>query len=160
MNPYHDNVYSRSVTRKIGGSRRWEISILLTAYSFVREQRENDSTFPPKRRKGAGGRGAWQRFKMPRNGACGRHFARPTSNANFSVIKSRETRIQRREAGRKCYSWKIFCPRRSFAHFCANLEMLLESGRILGQNWIVSLSRSFLSLSSDSSILWLRQNVD
>lgn len=94
------------------------------AYSFVRE---NDSTFASK--------------KMPCNGS--RHFAHIS---NFSVTKLREARFQRREAGRKCCSWKTFvlaAALRIFARICKPLEMLLEYGHILDVFFFFFLLLSF-----------------
>lgn len=115
--------YSRSMMRD--NEKNWRIEAMKNfdiAYSFVRE---NDSTFASK--------------KMPCNGS--RHFA-PISN--FSVTKWREARFQRREAGRKCCSWKTFvlaAALRIFARICKPLEMLLEIF------WTYSPFSSFLFLS-------------
>lgn len=94
------------------------------AYSFVRE---NDSTFASK--------------KMPCNGS--RHFA-PISN--FSVTKLREARFQRREAGRKCCSWKTFVLAAALRIFAQSANLWRCSSRA-NVFWTYSPFSSFLFLS-------------
>ena len=115
--------YSRSMVRDNEKNRRIEaMRNFDIAYSFVRE---NDSTFASK--------------KMPCNGS--RHFA-PISN--FSVTKLREARFQRREAGRKCCSWKTFV-------LAAALRIFAQSANLCSSNmdvfWTYSSFSFFFFLS-------------
>lgn len=132
----NDNVFAiRARKRKLETMRNFDIASLV---------RGNDS-FPPKRRKGG------ERLKMARNGACGRR------SRLYSYLEREFLRDKiEKERG---LAWKNFCPRPSFAHFsrCSSradliLEMYLPLPLFFG--WDV------FSLSSDSSIFWLRTSIN